>query len=70
MVFHPVIDLLASASEDASIKLWDSESGEVEKTLKGHTQKVNAIAINRQGNILASCSKDLSVKLWDLEKYE
>lgn len=26
--FHPIQDLLASSSEDASIKLWDSESGE------------------------------------------
>jgi platelet-activating factor acetylhydrolase IB subunit alpha len=41
VAFHPIHDLLASASEDSSIKLWDSESGEIEKTLKGHTSKVN-----------------------------
>ena len=34
---HPVYSQTASGSEDASVKLWDYESGEYEKTLKGHT---------------------------------
>jgi platelet-activating factor acetylhydrolase IB subunit alpha len=28
VTFHPIYDILASASEDASIRLWDSEMGE------------------------------------------
>ncbi len=44
--FHPIHDRLASASEDASIKYWDSESGDVEKTFKGHMGKVSQIAFN------------------------
>lgn len=52
--FHPLYDLLASASEDASIKLWDSETGENDKTLRGHTKKINSLAFNNQGTILAS----------------
>lgn len=35
VLFHPVYTLLVSASEDATIKLWDYESGEFERTLKG-----------------------------------
>lgn len=67
IAFHPIIDCLATGSEDASIKLWDSESGEIEKTLKGHTAKINSLCFNRQGTYLASCSKDLSIKLWNME---
>lgn len=52
--FHPLYDLLATASEDASIKLWDTETGENEKTMRGHTKKINSIAFNKQGKMLAS----------------
>jgi len=50
--FHPVYTLLASASEDATIKIWDFESGEHEKTLKGHTKSVHDICFNEKGDIL------------------
>ena len=35
--FHPVYSVVASSSEDGSIRLWDYESGSLERTLKGHT---------------------------------
>lgn len=70
IAFHPVVDCLASGSEDASIKLWDWESGENDRTLKGHTSKINWIAFNNQGTFLASWSKDLSIKLWNIENFQ
>ncbi len=66
IAFHPLYDILATASEDSSIKLWESESGEIEKTLKGHTKKINSIAFNKTGTMLASCSLD-SIKIWSME---
>jgi platelet-activating factor acetylhydrolase IB subunit alpha len=68
--FHPVFNLLASASEDATIKVWDSETGAFETTLKGHTLSVQDIAFDQTGKYLASCSADLSVKLWDFQSYK
>ena len=35
--FHPQYTQLASSSEDGTIKLWEFENGEYERTLKGHT---------------------------------
>ena len=35
LAFHPVYSILASSSEDGSIRLWDYESGVFERTLKG-----------------------------------
>lgn len=58
---------MATASDDASIKLWDYEEGELEATMKSHTGKVNYIAYHPSGKILASCSTDMTVKLWSIE---
>jgi platelet-activating factor acetylhydrolase IB subunit alpha len=32
--FHPEFDLVISASEDATLRLWDFESGSIEYTFK------------------------------------
>ena len=40
VIFHPIFTTMISASEDASIKLWDFETGDYERTLKGHTDSV------------------------------
>ncbi|KNC87365.1 lissencephaly-1 [Sphaeroforma arctica JP610] len=68
--FHPVYALAASASEDATIKVWDYETGEFERTLKGHTNIVQTIAFNHSGSVIASASADLTIKLWDFQTYE
>jgi platelet-activating factor acetylhydrolase IB subunit alpha len=70
IAFHPLYDILATASKDSSIKIWESESGEIEKTLKGHTKKVNSIAFNRTGTMLASCGQDSMIKIWSMEKQQ
>jgi platelet-activating factor acetylhydrolase IB subunit alpha len=69
--FHPVYSILASASEDGSVRLWDYESGVFERTLKGHTATVNSLAFEPgTGKLLATASADLSIKLWMFESFE
>jgi platelet-activating factor acetylhydrolase IB subunit alpha len=46
---------MVSASEDATIKVWDFENGEFEKTLKGHTNGVQDIAFDQSGKLLGKC---------------
>jgi platelet-activating factor acetylhydrolase IB subunit alpha len=70
VAFHPQYSLAASCAEDASIKIWDFDTGQLDKTLKGHTATVNDICFDMQGKYLASCSSDLTVKLWDLISYQ
>jgi len=70
VVFHPVFSLLATSSEDATIKVWDYETGDFERTLKGHTDSVQDIAFDHTGKLLVSCSADMMVKLWDFQTYE
>ena len=62
---HPNFVTLATASEDATIKLWDFESGDFERTLKSHTDSVNSIDFDPSGKYLASSSADMTIKMWD-----
>ena len=67
VAFHPIFSSLASGSEDTTLKIWDWELGELERTVKGHTKPVLDCDFGgpRGGTLLASCSSDLTIKLWD-----
>jgi len=54
--FHPTFSVVASASEDATVKVWDYESGEFERTLKGHTNAVQDLDFDKTGNLLGNYS--------------
>lgn len=58
--------ILASGSEDNSIKLWDLATGRELRTLTGHGRRVRALAITPDGKTLASGGGDAAIKLWDL----
>jgi coronin-1B/1C/6 len=74
--FNPFNDnTLATASTDATIKLWSiPEAGLTEKmtesfaTLNGHMKDTTLIQWHpTASNVLASASRDQSVKIWDVE---
>lgn len=66
--FHPHQNILASASDDSTIKVFDLESGSCEKTLKGHIMPVTSVKYTADGNLLVSASADLTIKIWDVSK--
>ena len=57
--------LLASPSEDKTIRLWDAATGECLSTLEGHTEMVKSVAFAPTGGTLASGSHDRTIKLWE-----
>jgi|GEM_PF-6047690 len=58
-------DDIARDSRDGTIKLWNTDNGQLLRTLKGHTDEVRAIVSSPDGNILASGSHDNTIKLWN-----
>ncbi len=77
--FSPFDDhLIASASDDSTVKLWQIPEGGLTKDLteplvdmRGHGRKVTLCKFNpTASNVLATCSGDQTVKIWDVEKGE
>jgi WD40 repeat protein len=66
LAISPDGQLLASGSDDKTIKLWDLNRGRELRTLKEHTRPVYSVAISPDGLILASGSDDKTIKLWQL----
>ncbi len=64
--YSPDGNILASASADNTVKLWDTHTDKVIKTFNGHTSSVWDVNFSPDGNILASASADKTVKLWDI----
>jgi platelet-activating factor acetylhydrolase IB subunit alpha len=67
IALHPAFLVIATASEDTTIKLWDSETGSLLKTLKGHVKSVNDVKFSEDGALLVSCSSDLTIKVWKVD---
>ena len=59
-------DVIASASADNRILLWDVKTGELKDSLMGHQGNVSHVAISRDGQKLVSSSWDKTIKIWDL----
>ncbi|VXD21906.1 WD-40 repeat protein [Planktothrix serta PCC 8927] len=59
----PDNQLIASASDDKTIKLWTRE-GKVIKTLEGHQDSVWFVTFSPNSQLIASASKDKKIKLW------
>ncbi|MGB3766230.1 MAG: AAA-like domain-containing protein [Phormidesmis sp.] len=64
--FSPDGSLIASASEDATVRLW-TPKGDLIRTLKGHQDTVWSVRFSPDGQQLASSSNDGTVKLWQTQ---
>jgi hypothetical protein len=60
------VQLLASASLDKTVRLWDVGTGQCAQTLSRHSEPVYSVAFSPNGELLASGSPDKSLHIWSL----
>jgi hypothetical protein len=63
-------DLLASASKDTSICVWDMQSTIPIAVLKGHTDACSFLAWSPDDRYLTSASNDQSAIIWDTQSWQ
>ena len=64
--FSPDVRLIASGSEDNTVKIWDVNKYTVVNTYIDHLQPVNAVRWSPDGTCVASCSNDKKIKIFDI----
>jgi WD40 repeat protein len=70
ITFSPDNKMIATASADKFIKVWEMPSGKFVKSFEGHTHHVLDVGWMADGKLLASAGGDNTVKVWDFEKGE
>ncbi len=65
VVFSPDGSRIVSGSDDYMVKIWNADTGEVERTLKGHKSDVTSVAFSSDGSRITSGSVDYTVIIWN-----
>jgi WD40 repeat protein len=66
LAFSPDGRLLATASPDGSVRIWDVATGEKHDTLRAHQAGVNTVDWNADGTRLATASDDGTARVFDM----
>ena len=70
VAFSPDGSLVATASWDNTVKLWEAKTGKQIRTFKGHENGVNSVAFSPTGDMIATGSIDETAKVWDVKSGE
>ena len=59
--------MIASCSEDFSVKVWNYETGQLLDTFLGPTRRPGALSFSASGHLLACNSADNITRIWKLD---
>jgi WD40 repeat protein len=66
LVFSPDSALVATASYDRSVRIWDAATGAGLQTFMAHQNRVNGLSFSADGCTLASVSLDKTLRVWSV----
>lgn len=70
MQFSPNGMYIATASDDKTIRIWNTYTGENIQTINNHLHSVRNLLFSKDGTLLYSAGADGNVYCWDLTKEE
>ncbi|MEM9539268.1 MAG: WD40 repeat domain-containing protein [Cyanobacteria bacterium P01_E01_bin.42] len=70
LAIHPNGYILASASQDGTLKFWNLRTSKLVKEFEAHEEAIDTLAFTPDGETLISGSRDRSIKLWRSETGE
>jgi serine/threonine protein kinase len=68
LAFSPDGAVLATGSEDLTVKLWEVDTGKEHTSLRVFAREITAVAFAPDSKTLATASGDGTIKLWDMER--
>lgn len=66
----PDNQIIASASADKTVKIWDRKTGAILQNLTDHQDQVYAVVFSPDGQLLVTASQDKTIKIWQVETGE
>lgn len=63
--FSPNGKLIATASEDGTIKIWSARTALLVRTIVGHEGAVRSCHFAKDSRALVSCGVDKTIRIWD-----
>ncbi|KAG2737699.1 WD40 repeat-like protein, partial [Suillus brevipes Sb2] len=59
-----------STSDDKTVRIWDVETGEQEKSLEGHASRTIGLVVSMDGRRIVSGADDGEIIIWDADTKE
>jgi WD40 repeat protein len=65
-VLTPEGDRVIFAHRDFSLRIWNLRTNKLVRALRGHSARINDVALTSDGKRMASAADDSTVKIWDI----
>lgn len=66
----PDCQIIATGSQDRTLKLWNAAKGVLGVTCKGHKRGIWNVAFSPVDRVIASCSGDMTIRVWNIANGE